>query len=63
MTIDENQLLSIDIHLSKLVDWLVDRRHCPKDWSERALAIRSKIQHSIQDMPENDEIKRLLGSS
>ncbi|CAF4054798.1 unnamed protein product, partial [Didymodactylos carnosus] len=43
--------------------WLVDRRHCPKDWSERALAIRSKIQHSIQDMPENDEIKRLLGSS
>ncbi|CAF0803382.1 unnamed protein product [Rotaria sordida] len=60
MTIDDS---TIDIHLSKLVDWLVDRRHCPKDWNERSIAIRSKIQQAILDMPEHDEIKRLLGSS
>jgi hypothetical protein len=44
-------------------DWLVDRRHCPKNWSERAVAIRAKIEQALVDMPENDEIKRLLGAS
>jgi len=42
---------------------LVDRRHCSKDWNERSVAIRAKIQQAIIDMPEHDEIKRLLGSS
>ncbi|CAF1226820.1 unnamed protein product [Adineta ricciae] len=60
MTFDDN---TIDIHLTKLVDWLVDRRHCSKDWNERSVAIRAKIQQAILDMPEHDEIKRLLGSS
>jgi hypothetical protein len=46
-----------------LIDWLVDRRHCSKDWNERSVAIRAKIQQAILDMPEHDEIKRLLGSS
>lgn len=45
------------------LDWLVDRRHCSKDWNERSVAIRAKIQQAILDMPEHDEIKRLLGSS
>ncbi|CAF3801218.1 unnamed protein product [Adineta steineri] len=60
MTIDDS---TIDIHLTKLVDWLVDRRHCSKDWNERSVAIRAKVQQAILDMPEHDEIKRLLGSS
>ncbi|UJR34301.1 hypothetical protein I4U23_021704 [Adineta vaga] len=60
MTIDDS---TIDIHLTKLVDWLVDRRHCSKDWNQRSVAIRAKIQQAILDMPEHDEIKRLLGSS
>jgi hypothetical protein len=73
MTIDDT---TIDIHLTKLVgkfisrfiendliDWLVDRRHCSKDWNERLVAIREKIQQAILDMPEHQEIKRLLGSS
>jgi hypothetical protein len=45
------------------IDWLVDRRHCSKDWNERSVAIRAKIQQAILDMPEHEEIKRLLGSS
>lgn len=76
MTIDDT---TIDIHLSKLVgsffllllgrsnlvwlDWLVDRRHSTKDWNERAVAIRAKIQQAILDMPEHPQIKTLLESA
>ncbi|CAF2803728.1 unnamed protein product [Rotaria sp. Silwood2] len=41
----------------------LDRRHCQKDWNEQSGAIRAKIQQAILDMPEHDEIKRLLDSS
>lgn len=57
MTIDEN---IVDIHLSKLVDWLIDRRHCPKDWNQRSIAIRAKIEESIIDLPDHQQIQQLL---
>ena len=50
-------------HLNHFLDWLIDRRHCPKDWNERSVAIRAKIQQSVGDMPEDEQIKRLLSSS
>lgn len=50
----------IDIHCSKLVDWLIQRRHCTKDWSENLAVIRRKIKSALRDMPENEEIKQLL---
>lgn len=50
----------IDIHCSKLVDWLVQRRHCKKDWGENLASIRRKIRAALKDMPENEEIKQLL---
>lgn len=50
----------IDIHCSKLMDWLVQRRHCKKDWGENLAAIRRKIRVALVDMPENEEIKELL---
>lgn len=50
----------IDIHCSKLVDWLVQRRHCQKDWGENLGQIRRKIRAALRDMPENEDIKRLL---
>lgn len=50
----------IDIHCSKLVDWLVQRRHCKKDWGENLAPIRRKIRAALLDMPENEEIKQLL---
>lgn len=50
----------IDIHCSKLVDWLIQRRHCTKDWSENLAVIRRKIKAALRDMPENEEIKQLL---
>ncbi|XP_059494715.1 CDK5 regulatory subunit-associated protein 3 [Stegostoma tigrinum] len=53
----------IDIQTSKLLDWLVDRRHCKLKWQNAVLVIREKINNAIQDMPENEEIKQLLSGS
>lgn len=50
----------IDIHCSKLVDWLVQRRHCRKDWGENLASIRRRIRAALKDMPEHEEIKQLL---
>lgn len=50
----------IDIHCSKLVDWLVQHRHCKKDWGENLGTIRRKIRSALNDMPEHEEIKQLL---
>ncbi|CAJ0929526.1 unnamed protein product, partial [Mesorhabditis belari] len=52
--------LPIDIHCAKLLDWLVSRRHCNKNWQKDVLVIREKIKHAILDMPESEEIVNLL---
>ncbi|XP_060795882.1 CDK5 regulatory subunit-associated protein 3 [Neoarius graeffei] len=57
------QNLPIDIQTSKLLDWLVDRRHCSLKWQNAVLTIREKINAALQDMPENEEIKQLLMGS
>ncbi|XP_053496329.1 CDK5 regulatory subunit-associated protein 3 [Ictalurus furcatus] len=57
------QNLPIDIHTSKLLDWLVDRRHCSLKWQNAVMVIREKISAALQDMPENEEIKQLLMGS
>ncbi|XP_041671722.1 CDK5 regulatory subunit-associated protein 3 [Cheilinus undulatus] len=57
------QNLPIDIQTSKLLDWLVDRRHCNLKWQSQVKIIREKINAAIQDMPENEEIKQLLSGS
>ncbi len=49
--------------LDYLINWLVDRCHCSKDWNEQSVTIRTKIQQAILDMPAHDEIKRLFASS
>ncbi|TNN65323.1 CDK5 regulatory subunit-associated protein 3 [Liparis tanakae] len=57
------QSLPIDIQTSKLLDWLLDRRHCNLKWQNAVKEIREKINVAIQDMPENEEIKQLLSGS
>lgn len=57
------QNLPIDIQTSKLLDWLLDRRHCNLKWQNAVKVIREKINAAIQDMPENEEIKQLLSGS
>ncbi|VDL79121.1 unnamed protein product [Nippostrongylus brasiliensis] len=57
------QDLPIDIHSGKLLDWLISRRHCQKDWQKNVLVIREKIKHAILDMPESEEVLQLLQGS
>nr|XP_020460379.1 CDK5 regulatory subunit-associated protein 3 [Monopterus albus] len=57
------QDVPIDIQTSKLLDWLLDRRHCNLKWQSAVKVIREKINAAIQDMPENEEIKQLLSGS
>ncbi|XP_034427149.1 CDK5 regulatory subunit-associated protein 3 [Hippoglossus hippoglossus] len=57
------QSLPIDIQSSKLLDWLLDRRHCNLKWQSAVKTIREKINAAIQDMPENQEITQLLSGS
>ncbi|XP_056153402.1 CDK5 regulatory subunit-associated protein 3 [Lampris incognitus] len=62
-TMENLQNLPIDVQTGKLVDWLVDRRHCNLKWQSAVMLIREKINAAIQDMPENEEIKQLLSGS
>lgn len=55
--------IPIDIHIPKLLEWLLDRRHCKKDWQAQVALVREKINAAIQDMPENESIKELLSGS
>ncbi|XP_062269774.1 CDK5 regulatory subunit-associated protein 3 [Platichthys flesus] len=57
------QSMPIDIQSSKLLDWLLDRRHCDLKWQNAVKTIREKINAAIQDMPENQEITQLLSGS
>lgn len=45
------------------MDWLISRRHVPKDWSKKVLVVREKINEAIKDMPENKGITDLLAGS
>lgn len=55
--------LPIDIYYNKLLDWLIDRRHCQQKWQEKSTEIREKINTAIQDMPPNQEITDLLSGT
>uniref|UniRef100_A0A7E4VCP8 CDK5RAP3-like protein n=1 Tax=Panagrellus redivivus TaxID=6233 RepID=A0A7E4VCP8_PANRE len=55
--------LPIDIHSGKLLNWLISRRHCKDDWQERITSIRGQIGHAIKDMPEDEQLAKLLQGS
>jgi len=58
---DEN--LPKDIYYNKLLEWLIDRRHCDAKWQVNVSSIREKINTAIQDMPQNEEITTLLAGT
>lgn len=55
--------MPIDINIVKLLDWVLDRRVCPRDWQKSVLPVRNKIALAIQDMPEHDDITNLLNGT
>jgi len=55
--------LPIDIQCSKILNWILDRRHCPREWQKEVMKIRTKINLAIQDMPEHPSITELLSGS
>lgn len=59
----QEQDIPIDINSGKLLDWLINRRHCKKDWHTKVLTIREKINNAIQDMPAHDGIAALLSGA
>nr|CAG4634845.1 EOG090X07S9 [Alona affinis] len=56
----QEQNIPIDIQTSKLLDWVINRRHCPKTWPQQITLVRQKINSAIQDMPEHKGITKLL---
>nr|CAD7440956.1 unnamed protein product [Timema bartmani] len=59
----QEQDLPIDIHTNKLLDWLISRRHCNREWQSQVLTIRTKINNAIQDMPVHEGIMKLLSGT
>lgn len=59
----QEQDIPIDINSGKLLEWLINRRHCTKDWHVMILPIREKINNAIQDMPIHEGIAKLLSGS
>ncbi|KAF7639716.1 hypothetical protein Mgra_00000637 [Meloidogyne graminicola] len=55
--------LPIDIHSNKLLEWLISRRHCPKSFQTNCDDIRQKISNAIKDLPENEQILKILNGS
>ncbi|CAH1119535.1 unnamed protein product [Phaedon cochleariae] len=54
------QNIPIDINTTKLLEWLISRRHVSKDWQNNVLKVREKINNAIQDMPAHEGIINLL---
>jgi len=56
----DEQNIPIDIAIRKLLDWLISRHICNRDWHSKVVDIRSKIGEALHDMPEHESIKKLL---
>ncbi|XP_055388777.1 CDK5RAP3-like protein [Condylostylus longicornis] len=55
--------ISIDIHSSKLQEWLISRRIVPKNIQPYVEDIRAKISNALNDMPCNDGLVKLLSGN
>lgn len=53
----------IDIHIHKLLDWLISRKICDNAWITDIKTVRDKIRHALEDMPEHKDIAQLLSGS
>lgn len=59
----QEQNIPIDIHIGKLLEWLVSRRIVPKNWHTQIPNIRNKIGTAMNDMPSNEDLIILLSGA
>lgn len=60
----QKPVLPIDIHFNKLLDWLIDRRHCNVNWATDAVVVRGKINAALSlpldEIAKNENLAALL---
>lgn len=59
----KEQNIPIDIHIGKLLEWLVSRHIVAKNWHTRIPEVRNKISHAINDMPAHEQLVKLLSGT
>lgn len=59
----QEQNIPIDIHIGKLLDWLVSRRIISKNWHTQIPNIRNKIGNAMNDMPSHEDLIILLSGA
>jgi hypothetical protein len=45
---------------NKLLEWLISRHHCTKEWPEKLKIVRGKVEAALEDMPENEKLAKIL---
>jgi len=43
--------IPIDIHINKLLDWLVDRRKIPRDWKKQLAPVTARVKEAVTHLP------------
>lgn len=59
----DSNSIPIDIQCNKLVDWLIDRRHCNIKWKNANEVVKEKIINALKDMPGTPEMLELVSGS
>lgn len=59
----QEQNIPIDIHIGKLLEWLISRHIVGKNWHMQIPEIRNKIAHAINDMPSHEQLVKLLSGT
>lgn len=59
----QEQNIPIDIHIGKLLEWLVSRRIISKDWHKQIPNVRNKIGNAMNDMPSHEDLLILLSGA
>ena len=51
--------ISIDIGVSKMLDWLVDRRHCTARWQKIASQAKSAASSALKETDSDEIVKKI----
>ena len=50
--------IPIDIAVSKMLDWLVDRRHCTNRWQKTAAQGQTAAEEAMKELDKDEVIKK-----